>query len=419
MARPAPDAAQRPAAGPPSGATLARRALVLQGGGALGAYQGGVYEALRAYIDAQAQAHTPVPPLDWVAGVSIGAINAALIAGNAPEQRVAKLREFWDLVSSGPGQSLPQGLSRHLPDWAGGRRWLNQWSAASAVVAGIPGFFEPRCNPALALGDDAPLLSYYDTAPLKATLERLVDFDRINAPDAMRFSVGAVNVRSGNSKYFDNRGKDKVVIRAEHILASGALPPGFAPVHIDGEDYWDGGILSNTPLQYVLDEHAHACRDALLVWQVDLFSASGALPRTLGEVQARREDIQFSSRTRMNTNALADNLNLHESLVELLDSLPTAQQDNPAVVHLRGQLRREPIDIVHLIRRPHAQELDSRTYEFSRLNVQAHWEAGRRDLERTVLHPDWMRGVSHAGGVTTWDLCEAGVPKVRHRKALA
>jgi NTE family protein len=187
----------------------ARKALVLQGGGALGAYQAGVYAAL---------SETALQP-HWIAGVSIGAINAALIAGNAPEQRVEKLREFWHLVSSGPSQ--------RLPSWLGDRATQNQWSATMASLVGIPGFFEPRYSPALLMGGAAPLLSYYDTSALKTTLERLVDFDRINACEA-RFSVGAVNVRTGNSVYFDNT---RQRIGPEHIMASGALPPGFAPMH--------------------------------------------------------------------------------------------------------------------------------------------------------------------------------------------
>lgn len=384
------DDANDPVRPPATGLPDAHRALVLQGGGALGSYQAGVYEALLARE----------PALDWVAGVSIGAINAALIAGNPPEQRVARLREFWQQVSSGPGQQWPH--------WAGERRWLNQWSAGSAIVAGIPGFFEPRMSPALLLGNAAPLQSYYDTTPLKATLERLVDFDRIN-DGAMRFSVGAVNVRTGNSVYFDNR---RQKIGPEHIMASGALPPGFPAVHIDGEDYWDGGIVSNTPLQYVLD--AHDRDERLLVLQVDLFSARGELPRTLGEVLARQKDIQYSSRTRMNTDVLAGNLNLQEQLAELLQSLPAAQRRNPAVAHLCAQLRHAPIDIVQLIYRHKPYELDSKDYEFSRITVEEHWEAGMRDLERSFTHRDWLRRVSHGAGVTTWDLGEPDAPRVRH-----
>ena len=384
-------AAPRPVvASPDEAAAAATKALVLQGGGALGAYQAGVYEALF-------ERHKD---MDWVAGVSIGAINAALIAGNAPEHRVARLREFWNLVSSAPGQMLP--------GWAGERSWLNQWSAGSAVALGIPGFFEPRVTPALMMGAAAPMLSYYDTSPLKATLERLVDFDRINRRE-MRFSVGAVNVRTGNIVYFDN---GTTTIRPEHIMASGALPPGFPPVHIDGEDYWDGGIVSNTPLQYVLDEHVRSRR--LLVLQVDLFSARGAVPRTLGEVAMRQKDIQYSSRTRLNTDVLAANVNLQQALAALLGRLPAHLRDEPEVAALCQHLHSEPIDIVHLIYRHKPYELDSKDYEFSRLTVQEHWQAGVRDMRHTLEHPEWLRPQAQAGGVTTYDLAEPSRVRVRH-----
>lgn len=202
----------------------ATKALVLQGGGALGSYQAGVYHGLFERDS----------DLDWVAGISIGAINAALIAGNAPADRLDRLKEFWQLVTSNPTQ---------VPIEWGDRVAVNQWSAMWTALLGVPGFFRPRMDPALLLGGAAKVLSYYDTAPLKLTLERLVDFDRINHGE-MRLSVGAVNVRSGNSIYFDNTLQK---IGVEHIMASSALPPGFAPVIVEGEEYWDGGIVSNTP----------------------------------------------------------------------------------------------------------------------------------------------------------------------------
>ena len=367
----------------------ASKALVLQGGGALGAYQGGVYEAL---LESDGK-------LDWVAGVSIGAVNAALIAGNAPEKRVAKLREFWELVSSGPGQSLPVG-------W-GDRTAASQWSAASATIMGIPGLFRPRMDGMLLLGGAAPVLSYYDTAPLKATLERLVDFDRINRRE-MRLSVGAVDVRTGNSVYFDNQAHK---IRVEHIMASSALPPGFPPVHIDGADYWDGGILSNTPLQYVLDSIPRTRR--LVVLQVDLFGARGPMPKTLSEAIERQKDITYSSRTRMNTDVVATHVNLQQSLVDLLDRLPARMRSDPAVTALCAQLEHQPVDIVHLIYRNKPYELDSKDYEFSRAMVQEHWDAGGRDMRATVAHPEWLKRATE-NGVTTYDLAEPEAVRVRH-----
>ncbi|MDR6535229.1 patatin-like phospholipase family protein [Variovorax soli] len=370
--------------------TTAKKALVFQGGGALGAYQGGVYAGVYEQHKA----------LDWVAGVSIGAINAALIAGNPPDMRIARLREFWDLVSSGPAQRLP-------PGW-GDRALFNQWSANSAALFGVPGFFTPRRNPALLLGGAAPVLSYYDNSPLKSTLERLVDFDLINRCET-RLSVGAVNVRSGNSVYFDNT---KQRIGPEHIMASGALPPGFAPVHIDGEDYWDGGIVSNTPLQYVLDTHPRT--ESLLVLQVDLFSARGNMPRTLAETLERQKDITYSSRTRMNTDALASNMNLQQAVADLIAKLPASLRKDASVAAVCAQLTHQPIEIVHLIYRDKPYELDTKDYEFSRASVDEHWDAGLRDIRNTFEHPELLRAAAQVNGVTTFDLAEPHQPRVRH-----
>jgi NTE family protein len=368
-----------------------KKALVLQGGGALGAYQAGVYAGV----------FERYRTLDWVAGVSIGAVNAALIAGNAPEMRVPRLREFWDLVSSGLTQRVPAW-------WAADRAIFNQWSATSAALFGVPGFFEPRRTPSLLLGGAAPVLSYYDTSPLRSTLERLVDFDRINHNHGeTRFSVGAVNVRTGNSIYFDNRVQR---IGPDHVMASGALPPGFAPVNIDGQDYWDGGLVSNTPLQYVLDSQPR--NEALMVLQVDLFSARGGMPHTLAEAMERQKDITYSSRTRMNTDALASNMNLEQALADLLDKMPAALRNDPSVTSLCAALSHEPIEIVHLIYRDKPYELESKDYEFSRDSVDEHWGAGLRDIRNTLEHPEWLKSASQASGVTTFDLSAPNARRV-------
>ncbi len=366
------------------------KALVLQGGGALGAYQAGVYAA---FSRTREEPH-------WIAGVSIGAVNAALIAGNPPEKRVERLREFWDLVSSGPAQ--------RLPPWLANREMLNQWSANWAALVGIPGFFEPRYSPELLRGGAARLSSFYDTAPLAATLERLVDFDRLN--DAgIRVSIGAVNVRTGNSIYFDNTMQR---IGAHHIMASGALPPGFPPVRIGKDDYWDGGIVSNTPLQYVLDEHPRT--DPLVVLQVDLFSARGMFPTTLAEVLERQKDITYSSRTRMNTDALATNLNLQQAIADLIDKLPPVLKNDPSVAAVQAQLEHQPIEIFHLIYRDRPYELESKDYEFSRAAVDEHWQAGERDMRATLAHPEALRGIALQNGVTTFDLTGGEVARIRH-----
>ncbi|HMA06936.1 MAG TPA: patatin-like phospholipase family protein [Ramlibacter sp.] len=370
----------------------ATKALVLQGGGALGSYQGGVYQGLFEKDD----------DLDWVAGVSIGAINAALIAGNAPARRIERLTRFWDLVSSGPGQGLPG-------PWAN-RTALNQLSAASAMMLGVPGFFRPRADPALLLGGAAPLLSYYDTSPLRSTLESLVDFDRINHRDT-RLSVGAVNVRTGNSVYFDNTLQK---IGVEHIMASCALPPGFAPVRVGEDDFWDGGIVSNTPLQYVLDSHPRTRR--LVVLQVDLFSARGAMPATLSEVTERQKDIVYSSRTRMNTDVVTGSVNLQQAVANLISRLPPRLREQPDIAALQAQLTCEPIDIIHLIYRDKAYELDSKDYEFSRATMTEHWDAGMRDVRHALSDPEWLLSET-ANGVTTFDLTEPKMVQVRRPAA--
>ena len=249
------------------------RILLLQGGGALGAYHGGVYEGIAAVGFAP----------DWVVGISIGAINAALIVGNPPERRVDRLREFWNLVSSQAPFVLPAAM-----DFA--RPTMNKMAAASAMFFGIPGFFSPRMPPPqFAVEGTLGALSYYDTEPLRATLEELVDFDRINGGD-IRLSLGAVNARTGESVYFDTRR----TITASHVMASGALPPGFPPVEIDGEFYFDGGIMSNTPLQYVAKDFRlrRADRGGRPVQR------PGRVPKNLAQVQERVKDISFQSKTR-------------------------------------------------------------------------------------------------------------------------
>ncbi|HSD38471.1 MAG TPA: patatin-like phospholipase family protein [Rhodocyclaceae bacterium] len=358
--------------------------LVLQGGGALGAYQAGVFEEIAKF---------PREP-HWVAGVSIGAINAALIVGNPPAKRVERLREFWNLVSSTSSTQWPS----LFPWWEGHSSLTHQFHAAVASTFGVEGFYKPRVPPPYLQPegtDDA--LSFYDTAPLKATLERLVDFDLINSKK-MRLSVGAANVRTGNSVYFDNHFHK---IGPEHIMASGALPPAFAPVMIDGEPYWDGGIVSNTPLQYVLDKRAAA---KILIAQVDLFSARGALPTNIGNVLSRHKDITYSSRTRFNTDKLAQIQRNKKTVLKLIAMLPEAERKSEDIRALAAANQTAHIDIVHLIYRQNRFELESKDYEFSRRSVLEHWESGRRDMHRTIEHPDLLNKSAVDDGVTVYDL---------------
>ena len=355
--------------------------LVLQGGGALGAYQAGVFEALsKVYREPT-----------WVAGISIGAINAALIAGNPAHSRITKLREFWELVSS----SIQQPA---LATSVNAREMLNDASATQVMLWGVPGFFAPRFPPApLQPRGTLEAISYYDTAPLQQTLERLVDFDLINS-GSVRLSVGAVNVRTGNFAYFDSA---KQHIDVRHIMASGALPPGFAPVEIDGEHYWDGGLVSNTPLQYVLDQPGKRRR---VVFQVDLFAATGALPTTLSEVTEREKDIRFSSRTRLNTTNELDRQVIAQAAQRLLVKLPPELRDDPDVRALSRVRCESAVDIVHLIYRSKHYETQSKDYEFSRLSMQEHWNTGRADMSHTLHDPRWLHHERNATGVYVFDL---------------
>jgi NTE family protein len=361
--------------------------LVLQGGGALGAYQAGVFESLAGVYSEPT----------WVAGISIGAINAALIVGNAPERRVERLREFWNMVSSAVAAPSHPAL-------APARESINEFNASQAMLFGVPGFFSPRLPPApFQPAGSVGSISWYDTAPLKATLERLVDFDRINA-GPLRLSVGAVNVRSGNFEYFDST---KQALDARHIMASGALPPGFPPVEIDGEHYWDGGLVSNTPLQYVLDQPGQRRR---VVFQVDLFPATGAMPRTLAEVTEREKDIRFSSRTRLNTTNELDRQVIAQAARRLLDKLPLALRDDPDARALARLRPERAVDVVHLIYRSKHYESQSKDYEFSRQSMREHWDAGRTDMAHTLHDPRWIAHRRADGGVHVFDLTAESKP---------
>lgn len=357
--------------------------LVLQGGGALGAYQAGVFESLsKVYCEPT-----------WVAGISIGAINAALIAGNPASKRLERLHEFWNLVSSAlPAPPLGLGAS------ASAREALNESHASQVMLFGVPGFFKPRFPPApFQPQGSLEAISYYDTTPLAETLARLVDFDRINS-GAMRLSVGAVNVRTGNFEYFDTA---RHTLDARHIMASGALPPGFAPVEIDGEHYWDGGLVSNTPLQYVLDQPGHRRR---VVFQVDLFAARGAMPKNLGEVTEREKDIRFSSRTRLNTTNELDRQVISQAARRLMAKLPPEWRDDPDLKALSQVRCESAVDVVHLIYRSKHYESQSKDYEFSRLSMQEHWDAGRADMAHTLHDPRWLQRERSPHGVHVFDL---------------
>ena len=340
-------------------------ALLLQGGGALGAYQAGVYQSMLEH---------GVEPT-WIAGISIGAINSAIIAGNAPEHRVGKLRKFWEQIST---NGTWNNTWLDLPGAEMIRGFANQVAAGGVLLQGVPGFFSPQVPPAPLQPKGSPgAVSWYDTAALKSTLERLVDFDRINN-GSIRFSVGAVNVRTGNFAYFDNT-KDK--IRVEHIMASGALPPAFPAVQVDGESYWDGGMVSNTPLDWVLSGHNDI---NTLVLQVDLWSARGEIPTDLAEVGTRMKDIQYSSRTRAATDEFKRRQKLRSALFKLMSEMPPELAASPEGKLLKRETSPAAYNIVQLIYRSATYESQSKDYEFSRQTMDEHWQAGYGDAQTTL-----------------------------------
>jgi NTE family protein len=359
--------------------------LLLQGGGALGSYQAGVYEAL-----AEADLHP-----DWVAGISIGAVNAALIAGNPPERRVEKLREFWEAVST-PPLGVPYLSSLEIKDDST-RRFLNQMRALGVLCFGAPHFFTPRlARPIFWPTADADTVSHYDVAPLKATLERLVDFDRVNSA-SMRLSVGAVNVRTGNFTYFDTTTHR---IGSAHIIASGSLPPGFPPTEIDGEYFWDGGLVSNTPLQWVLDSRPR--RDTL-AFQVDVWHAEGDLPRDLAEAEVRQKEIVYSSRTRAATDQYKKTQKLRLAVADLIKQLPDERRNHPDVRMLQEEADDKVCNIVHLIYHARKYEGVAKDYEFSRRTMEEHWKSGYDDAIRALMHPEVMHLPNRLEGVRTSD----------------
>jgi NTE family protein len=360
--------------------SAAKRVLVLQGGGALGSYQAGVYDAL------QRCGEQP----DWVAGISIGAINAALIAGNPPERRLERLSEFWTLATAGV-------TAAPLLDRGRGRALFNEASAALIATLGVAGFFTPRVPGPWFYPPGLPeALSVYDTTPLRTTLERLVDFDLINARK-MRFSVGAVNIRTGNFTYFDN---ERQAIGPEHVMASGALPPGFPPVVIDGEPYWDGGLVSNTPLDYVLEEQGE---DDLLVYQVDLFSSRGPMPRTLTEAAEREKDIRFSSRTRLNTDTNVKIRKAKAALRDLIQALPDELISQTNAALLADLARQRALTVIQLVYRQKPYESGARDFEFSRQSMLDHWAAGVENVEGYLKTPGRMLDRLADGEVAVFD----------------
>lgn len=355
-------------------------ALVLQGGGALGAYQCGVYQALN---------EAGIRP-NWYAGISIGAINAAIIAGNRPQDRIERLRDFWETIcepagiASWPAMGVRAGLSM-LPMNPALETWAATMSALAALWQGQRGFFTPwPASPFMRCDGTPQATSFYDTTPLLATLERLVDFDRINDDRTVRLTVGVTDVESGNFRYFDSR---DTRIGPKHILASGSLPPAFAPVEIEGRHYWDGGVVSNTPLEHILDEWP---REDTLAFQVDLWSARGQRPQTMMDVLERGKDIQYSSRTRHGTDTVARTQQLRTALNDLIARLPEGGLPESAREALAPWLDDRVINIVHLIYQAKPHEQQFKDYAFGRISMESHWQSGLADTRQTLSHPGWF-----------------------------
>lgn len=355
--------------------------LLLQGGGALGSYHAGVYEAL---------AEAGMMPT-WVVGISIGAINAAIIAGNPPERRIARLREFWN--RSSVHAALP---ALPMPDSA--RSMLDRLSVLSVVMFGVPGFFVPRLPFSLLAPTVSPgELSFYDTSPLERTLEELVDFEFLNS-NGMRLSLGAVNVQTGESKYFDSR---HTRITPKHVMASGALPPAFPGVEIDGEFYWDGGLVSNTPLTYVWDQKP--LTTALLV-QVNLFPSQGQKPEDMLQVMERIKDIQYCSKQRFSTEYHREIGKLRGSIRRLLAKIPPHLRDDPDVRRIEAHSAVRKWTIALLTDTYQSNVGQWKDADFSRATVNERWARGVKAVHRSLADREWTIPSTEVPGIRIYDL---------------
>ncbi|MEJ7137304.1 patatin-like phospholipase family protein [Amphibiibacter pelophylacis] len=388
--------------------------VILQGGGALGAYQGGVLEGLLPALEARGR------EIDWVVGTSIGAINAALVAGNPPQQRLERLHAFWDRVSQPDIESLSDNpWTRWAQSWgsawsqfldlpataqapspapdAGGATPEQQLQATRQALVtmarGVPGFFVPGTQTSSHLATLSPFIfnpdlppeqvGVYDTSPLRETLLELVDFDWLNSPQAPRLTVTAVNIRTGQPAQFDSR---HTRIGPEHIMASGALPPGFPPVAVEGELYWDGGIYSNSPLDILLEDPA---RNNTLCFLVDLWDAKEEAPVNLAQTLRRAKDIQFASRTCEQLRQYQQLQSLRRGLARLAEHLPDEVVMDPAMRELLGQACRHSTDIVHLTMDALPGDTQFKDIDFSQHTVRTRWDMGRADIARAMRARRW------------------------------
>ena len=366
-------------------------ALVLQGGGALGSYQGGVFEGLR---------EANIQP-DWIAGISIGALNAAIIAGNDAGQQVSALKGFWKKICKTNGTPIALSfLNEYIKSLSPPlRKWVGMMEASRSMLEGQSGFFRPRLDygihPFQRKKPDE--VSAYETKFMKDTLLEFADFEKINK-GATRVSVGAVNVRTGNFVYFDNR---TIKLKPEHFMASGALPPGFPAIEIDGEFYWDGGLVSNTPLSEILT--ANPPKNSL-IFQVDLWSAQGRLPENFLEVEERIKDIQYSSRTRMATDHMALRHQNKEMIQALLELIPKSEANHPIVQKAKGLAEDVTTNIIQLVYKDKNYEGHYKDYEFSQATMAEHWSTGLDDVRNTLKHSAWFEAHSANQSFITYDI---------------
>ena len=370
-----------PASSPAPRQTLpGQTVLVLQGGGALGAYQVGVYQAMH---------ERGIEP-DWVIGTSIGAINAALIAGNRPEHRLDRLHAFWDQVEhASPIDGWAAQMARWWPGLNG-----NAFTNLSTMTQGIPAFFRP--NPMAWRGNQAAVgveaASYHSTAPLRDTLGSLVDFERL-AHQETRLTVGAVNVRNGQMRYFDSRDER---LRIEHVMASGALPPAFGAVRIDGEPYWDGGIYSNTPIEAVLDDRPR--RDSV-IFAVNVWQAQGEEPESIWQVMGRQKDIQYASRADSHIARQQQIHHLRHIIRELARQLPPAKRDTAEMKELASWGCGTTMHVLRLLAPALAGEDQLKDIDFTPRGIHARWQAGYVDTLKMIDQQPWTAAVDPMEGV--------------------
>ena len=340
--------------------------LVMQGGGAPGCYQAGVYQALHEF---------GIEP-DWVIGTSIGAINGAIIAGNPIADRLERLRAFWSGIGS----------------WSGGR-----WGSLTTVLAGVPGFFWP--NPAVAWGMETAVgverASLYSIDPLKKMLPKLVDFTLINS-GVPRLTVGLVGVRSGQMKYFDSRDE---VIGLDHVLGSSAIPPSFPAVRVGGEAYWDGGIYSNTPIEVVFDDDP---RRSSIIFAAQIWHSRGPEPELLADVFMRQKDILFGSRSRSHVARQAQLHRMRHVVRELVKMLPDDRRGTPEVRELAAYGCGTVMNLIEINAQPIAGESSMRDFDFSPATIQARWQAGYEDARRMIMRRPWENPVDPMVGVAVY-----------------